>query len=125
MSANKLPYDSAIAPWEIPDPGNGGTINTAQSGVCNLVTAGAETRALAAPANVGQWLLLNLDTDGGDCVVTSATDLNVEQDNTLTFDDAGQNILLVAVTVGGVKRWTAPGADTASAGTNGPTLSKV
>jgi hypothetical protein len=125
MSANKLPYDSAIAPWEIPDPGNGGTINTAQSGVCNLVTAAAETRALAAPANVGQWLLLNLDTDGGDCVVTSATDLNVEQDNTLTFDDAGQNILLVAVTVGGVKRWTAPGADTASAGTNGPTLSKV
>ncbi len=117
MGAHTQPTKDAGANWAIPDPGDAGAIDVRQSGVVNLVTAGAETRTLAAPRFIGQRLLLNFDTDGGDCVVTVASYINVEEDNTITFADAGESIELVAVTVAGTLRWTVPNADTASAGT--------
>ena len=89
----------------IADPGDAGAIPVTVSGVCALTTAGAETRTIAAPAFVGQQLVICLDTDGGDAVVTVASLVNQTGNNTLTFADAGDVISLVAITVGGVKKW--------------------
>jgi len=116
-----------MAPWEIPDPGDGGAIPITQSGVVNLVSGVAnETRTLANPIAVGQRILLNFDTDGGgDIVVTVAGYINAEEDNTLTFSDAGEQIELVAVKRGGVLRWCVPNQDLGSIGRNCPALSKV
>lgn len=130
MNNYQLPTSHARAPWEIPDPGHGGRIDISRSGVVCLKTAAAETRTLPIPNYVGQRLLLVFEKDGGDCVVT-VTDgtanrgINVEADNTLTFADEGESIELVGIRVDGAYRWTVPNADTASAGTNGPTLSLV
>jgi hypothetical protein len=126
MNLYQLPTLWGRGDWEIGDPGNGGRITATKSGVCNLRTAGVnETRTLAAPIHVGQFLLLNFDTDGGFVKVTAPAAINVEGDNTILFEDVLDNIFLVAVTVAGVKRWCVPNQDTASAGTNGPTLSLV
>lgn len=127
MNPHNLPMQYNMAPWEIPDPGDGGAIPITQSGVVNLVSgAGNETRTLANPIAVGQRILLNFDTDGGgNIVVTVAGYVNAEEDNTLTFSDAGEQIELVAVKRGGVLRWCVPNQDVAGTGTNCPTLSKV
>lgn len=87
------------------DPGDTEEIAPVHSGHVALVTAGAETRDLADPEFVGQQLLLSLDTDGGDCVVSAASPINQAGNNTLTFDNAGESILLVAASVGGEPVW--------------------
>jgi predicted RecA/RadA family phage recombinase len=90
----------------ITDPGNAGAIPVTASGHVDIVTAGAETRTLAAPSFVGQELLVSLKTDGGNCVVTCATTVNQTGNNTITFDDAGDAVLLVAKANGANKRWS-------------------
>jgi hypothetical protein len=127
MGAHTTPTKQAGATWSIPDPGDAGRIDVRQSGVVNLVSGAAgETRTIAAPRFVGQRILLNFDTDGGGAIaVTVSAYINAEEDNTITFNDAAESIELVGVTVAGVLRWTVPNADTAAAGTNGPTLTKV
>lgn len=90
---------------EITDPGDAGAIPVDRSGHVNLVTAGAETRTLAAPSYMGQQLLLGFKTDGGDCVITCATTVNQTGNNTLTAADAGDAIELVAVYSGANLRW--------------------
>jgi hypothetical protein len=57
----------------IADPGNAGAIPVTNGGHVAIVTAGAETRTLAAPSAAGQELLVYMKTDGGDCVITVAT----------------------------------------------------
>lgn len=89
----------------IADPGNGVAIPVTSDGVCNLVSAGAETRTLAIPTFVGQRLTLCFDTDGGDCVVTVASTFNQAGNNTITFNDAGDTVELVGRTVGGTRKW--------------------
>ncbi len=91
---------------DLTDPGNAGAIPVTDSGKCDLVTAGAETRTLAAPTYIGQLLLLSLKTDGGNCVITCATTVNQTGNNTITMDDAGDAILLVAKANGANKRWS-------------------
>ena len=76
------------------------------TGHCDIVTAGAETRTLAAPTYLGQMLLLSLKTDVGDCVITCATTVNQTGNNTITMDDAGDAVLLVAKANGADKRWS-------------------
>lgn len=95
----------------IADPGDAGAIPVATSGYVPLVTAGAETRTLAAPASIGLQLLLYMKTDGGDCVVACATTVNETGNNRLTFDNTGEAILLVAVEEGANLRWRSMGAD--------------
>lgn len=87
------------------DPGNAGAIPVTQSGHVPIVTAGAETRTLAAPTFVGQELLLYMKTDGGDGVITCATGINQAGNNTITMNDAGDSIRLVAIESGANKRW--------------------
>ncbi len=89
----------------IEDPGAAGAIPVADSGHVDIVTAAAETRTLAAPASIGELLLLSMKTDGGNCVITCATGLNQAGNNTITMDDAGDSILLVGIASGANKRW--------------------
>jgi len=91
---------------DLTDPGNAGAIPVTDSGKCDLVTTGAQTRTLAAPTYVGQMLLLSLKTDGGNCVITCATTVNQTGNNTITMDDAGDAILLAAKANGANKRWS-------------------
>lgn len=82
----------------IEDPGDGGAIPIDVSGACPLVTteAGGETRTLAAPNYAGQVLVLNFKTDGGDCVITASAHIEQAGSSTvLTFEDAGDNLVLI------------------------------
>ena len=76
------------------------------TGHVELVTAGAETRTLAAPTFLGQRLLLSMKTNGGNCVITCATTVNVAANNTITFSAVQQAVLLIAVANGTNKRWS-------------------
>jgi predicted RecA/RadA family phage recombinase len=106
------PLTAAIA-----DPGNAGAIPVTGSGHVDIVTAAAETRTLAAPSFIGQELLVSFKTDGGNCVLTCATTLNQTGNNTITFDDAGDAVLLVAKANGANKRWSVVSNDGAALST--------
>jgi len=90
----------------ITDPGDAGAIPNSISGHVELVSAGAETRTLAEPSKVGQQLLLSFQTDGGDCVLTVATTINQTGNNTITFADAGDAVLLIGKQNGANVRWS-------------------
>ena len=104
-----------VANWilgnKITDPGDAGAVPVLHSGFVELVTAGAETRTLAAPTRIGQQLLLTMKTDGGDCVLTVATGLTQEGQTILTFDDVGDSALLIAVESGASLLWRIVYAD--------------
>lgn len=89
----------------IADPGNAGAIPVTATGCVDLVTAGAETRTIAAPSFRGQQMNIGMKTDGGDCVITVATGINQAANTTITFNDAGDSIQLVAIQVGANLRW--------------------
>lgn len=89
----------------IADPGDAGAIPVVGTGYVPLVSGGAETRTLAAPDFVGQQLALNFHTDAGDVVVTCATTVNQTGNNTLTFADAGDQIVLMAGQSGATVVW--------------------
>jgi predicted RecA/RadA family phage recombinase len=101
----------------IADPGDAGAISVTLGGYCPLVTAGAETRTLAAPSFIGQELLLYLKTDGGNCVVTCATTINETGNNTITFANTGEAVRLTAVEEGANLRWRLATADGATLST--------
>lgn len=101
----------------IADPGDAGAIPVTASGVCLLTTgASGETRTLAIPTFVGQRIVLAHDVDGGGAaVVTVASAFNEAGNTTITLDDPGETIDLIAIQVSGTRAWRAVGAD-------GPTL---
>jgi len=101
----------------ISDPGNAGAIPVTDSGHVDIVTAGAETRTLAAPTDVGQVLLLSMKTDGGDCVIAVATTVNQTGNNRITLNDAGDAILLAAKANGANIRWSVVSNDGCSLST--------
>lgn len=90
---------------EIADPGDTNAIPVTATGRVPLVTDGSETRTLAAPSYAGQRLQLEFKTDGGDCVITCSTGVNQTGNDTLTFADAGDHMILSAIDVGGDLRW--------------------
>jgi len=100
LTAPNLPANEVIA-----DPGDAGAIPVTNSGSCPLVTTGAETRTLADPTYAGQLLNLCFKTDGGDCVVTAASPVNQTGNNTLTFTDEGENLLLIGCDDGADIEW--------------------
>ncbi len=89
----------------IADPGADGAIPVADSGSCAIVTVGSEARTLGDPSDVGQLLALTLKGDGGDCTVTADHGVNQAGNDTLTFNDAGDALVLIGTDVGGAKRW--------------------
>lgn len=89
----------------IADPGDGNAIPVVRSGLCTMTSAGAETRTLAIPSVIGSKLVLSFDVDGGDIVLTVASAANQTGNNTLTFADAGDYIILHCIQVAGVLAW--------------------
>ncbi len=96
---------AAASAFAIADPGDAGAIPVTVSGVCNMTSAGAETRTLAIPTFIGQEITINCDTYVGDIVVTSAQAINQAGNTVMTFGAVRDCITLKAVTVGGVRRW--------------------
>ena len=95
-----------MQPSIVADPGNAGAIPVTEGwGVCSLVTAGAETRTLADPQRVGARISFGFKTDGGNCVITSASPVNQTGNNTLTFADAGDHLVLEAIEDGSDIEW--------------------
>lgn len=101
-----LAHQGAEFVSEITDPGASGAIPVTKSGFVNLVTAGAETRTLARPGWVGQRLQINMKTDGGDCVITVTGNVNQTGNNTITLNDAGDCVTLIAKQSGSNKAWS-------------------
>lgn len=103
------------------DPGDAGTLKWTpgiSGGYFPLVTTGAETRTLPDPDIAGLELLIYMETDGGNCVITASTAYDETGGTTLTFSDVGQFVDLVAVDVGsGTYVWRVRGYD----GVTGPT----
>jgi len=95
------------------DPGNGkAMIVDRDRGIVELVTAGAETRTLGNPTKSGIELSLTMKTDGGDCVVTAATAINAAGNTIMTFNDAGDTIVLLSIPNGNsAYRWKVVGND--------------
>lgn len=91
----------------IADPGSGVAIPVTASGHCDIVTGAAgETNTLAVPTFAGQQLLLTLKTDGGGDRVVTVADPHIDgTNNTITFNDAGDAVLLVGVAVGASFGW--------------------
>lgn len=100
-----LVKDGSVQPGFITDPGNAGAISVTKSGVCAITTAGVETRTLAIPSFVGQWITLIIDVDGGSCAVTVAAPINQAGNTGIAMADAADYIHLVSARVGGALRW--------------------
>lgn len=80
------------------DPGDAGTIRSAKwFEFVPLVSTAAQTRTLAAPTVVGQIVVLNFVTDGGDITLTVTGGFDEAGNTSLTFSDPGQAIGLVSV----------------------------
>lgn len=94
---------------EITDPGDGGTIDVANSGFLGLThTTGNENRTLPDPTFLGQEIVIYLDQDldayGGQ--ITVLADNSIAIGDTNAFVDAvGQCIIYYAVQIGGNLRW--------------------
>ena len=104
---------------DIADPGDATAIPVTASGSISLVTGGAETRTLADPpaGSIGREIALSLDTDGGDCVITSASAVNQTGDNTLLFDAVGETVVVKAIEIAGAPKWRIIGIDGATPST--------
>lgn len=92
-------------PHKIADPGSSGAIPVTQSGVCNMTSAGAESRSLAIPSFDGQRLILNCDVYVGAITVTCAQALNQTGNTIMTFGAVRDNCELVALRIAGALRW--------------------
>jgi hypothetical protein len=90
---------------DLADPGNAGAIPVTDSGKCDIVSAGVETRTLAAPTYIGQLLLVSFKTKVGNVTITCATLINQTGNNTILLDTAADSILLVGIASGANKRW--------------------
>ena len=96
----------SLVDGKIGDPGNTfKAIPVNDSGHVALVTAGAETRTLADAAAPGLTLDLYFKTDGGNCVITSASPVNQAGNNTITFTDIGEYVRLVSIEDGADFEW--------------------
>jgi len=94
------------------DPGDAAAIAPTGNLYVDLVTAGAETRTLSDPTAVGQNVTLSMKTDGGNCVVTAATQINQATNTVMTFADVGDTISLVSISDGASNfKWSVVGND--------------
>lgn len=92
----------------MPDPGAGGTIRVTEDlQICEMVSAAAEVRTLAAPRKSGIRFVLRLKTDGGDVVVTTPNGFNNAGESKATFGDASDllNLISVETATPGTFRW--------------------
>lgn len=118
-SANKLAMTGnySLKPAAITDTGNGNAISNLASGVCPIVSVGAETRTLDLPAFIGQEMILNMKTDGGNVVVTVTGGVNEAGNNTINFFNTGQSLVIRGVEQGAGLVWRNAQADGAELST--------
>jgi len=109
LLAEEAPADALTR--AITDPGDAGAIPNSGSGHVDIVTAAAETRTLADPAKGGLLLLLAMQTDGGDAVVTAASAVNAATNTIMTFAEVTASVLLLSVPNGAGWVWRIIGND--------------
>ncbi len=112
MTAHRALADQLIAEYEQVDAFDGDALVPDRSpAIIEIRTNDAETRTLPDPENPGLRLTLCMEKDGGDCVITASNPVNQAGNNTLTLDDEGETIDLVAVRIDGAMRWRVVGND--------------
>lgn len=100
------------ASYQKGDPGDGeALVFTHQFQIIELRTAGPETRTLPDPTEAGIDGTLVFHTDGGDCVVTAASGVDVAGNTTFTFDTAGQWAKFRSIETSAGLRWRCVGYD--------------
>ena len=98
MSQHRIHSDLYRVGKSMPDPGDGGTIRVTQDlQICEMVSAGSETRTLAAPTKSGLRFVLRLLTDGGDVRVTAENGFNAAGEVDAVFADASDFLSLISV----------------------------
>ena len=95
-NVHSILHELGWADYQGNDPGTGGALPAALIRHYNIVTTTAETRTLANPPRAGLYLLLNMVTDGGDCVITVASAINQSGNTIITLNDAGDCIELLS-----------------------------
>lgn len=98
---------------QLSDPGNAGVIKLDDRSdvFVALKSTGAETRTLNDPRDPHDRITLFMDTDGGAITVTAVTAINEAGNNTITFDDPGETIVLQAITIAGTAVWRPTATD--------------
>ncbi len=82
------------------DPGDAGTIRPNKDlQICEMVSAAAETRTVAAPTKPGIRFVLRLMTDGGTVTVTVTGGMNVALNTVATFADVSDILSLVSISI--------------------------
>lgn len=105
-SAHRILNTIRDADHVLADPGAGGTIHTLEDlQICELVTAGVETRTLANPTKAGNRLTLRMKTDNGNATVTAANGYNVAGNTSAVFGDVGDLLELISVSHTTGYRW--------------------
>jgi hypothetical protein len=79
--------------------------------VVDIVTAAAETRTVSDPDGPGQFLLLKMHTDGGDCTMTFTSAFNTAGSTSLVFNDVNDWAFFVSIEdAAGTYAWRQIGA---------------
>lgn len=87
------------------DPGDAGALQNGRNGTVALTTTGAQTRTLALPTAPNLTLSISMDVDGGDAVLTVEEPFNQAGNDIITFNTAGDTVVLKSVQVGSVLVW--------------------
>lgn len=88
----------AEAGYDIPDPGDAGTISVDRNfGVCQLDSAAAETRTLPIPTYAGCVLTVQMVEDGGDITLTVTNGYDQAGNTTIVLDDVFDFVTFVSV----------------------------
>lgn len=104
--SHRIHSDLYRLPKSMTDPGDGGSIRVTEDlQICEMVSAGAETRTLLAPTKPGLRFVLRLMTDGGDVLVTAENGFNVDGDTVARFADASDILSLISVSHTTGYRW--------------------
>lgn len=108
MSGHNFSEQRYQEDFRVIDPGNAGVVRFDNQGeiICEIVSAGAETRTLNGPAKLGQIVHLVFKTDAGDVTVT-VKDSAATPATTYThvLNDAGDHVSYMAVEIGATLTW--------------------
>lgn len=103
---------SSVGDGLLDDPGDAGSIEVTLWGqICSVATAGTETRTLDQPRFPGILAAVALETDGGDMTLTVTGGYNHDGNTSITFDDAGDFIVVYSIDVGGSFYWRVIGQE--------------
>jgi hypothetical protein len=99
MRANFNVIESRNLYRTVTDPGSGLTLTPHPQAICsivNMTSGGAESRTLGDPAFVGQFLILVAEDQGGGDITITHDDTFDGTNNTATFGDGDDSIVLLA-----------------------------